>query len=51
MNFLLYYSKRYRTNYASSDKIALDMFHVLNENNIRIFYFFTNGIDEEYKLE
>ena len=50
MNFLLYYSKRYRTNIASCAKIALDIFPTLNENNKRIFYFFTNGIDEEYKL-
>ena len=42
--------QRYRTNIASCAKIALDKFPTLNENNKRIFYFFTNGIDEEYKL-
>ena len=42
--------QRYRTNIASCAKIALDKFPRLNENNKRIFYFFTNGIDDEYKL-
>ena len=42
--------QRYRTNMASCAKIALDKFPILNENNKRIFYFFTNGIDDEYKL-
>ena len=42
--------QRYRTNIASCAKIALDKFPILNENNKRIFYFFTNGIDDEYNL-
>lgn len=42
--------QRYRTNIASCAKIALDKFPILDKNNKRIFYFFTNGIDDEYKL-
>lgn len=42
--------QRYRTNIASSVKTAIEKFPILNENNKRIFYFFTNGLDDEYKL-
>ena len=42
--------ERYRTNIASCAKVALDKFPIINENNQRIFYFFTNGLDDEYKL-
>ena len=42
--------ERYRTNIASCAKVALDEFPKLDINNKRIYYFFTNGIDDEYKL-
>ena len=42
--------QRYKTNIASCAKVAIDLFPNINENNQRIFYFFTNGLDDEYKL-
>ena len=42
--------ERYRTNIASCAKVALDKFPITKENNQRVFYFFTNGLDDEYKL-
>ena len=37
--------QRYKTNNASWAKISLDILPVLNENNKRVFYLFTNGIN------
>jgi hypothetical protein len=42
--------QRYRTNIASCAKTAIDEFPIIDANNQRIFYFFTNGLDDEYKL-
>ena len=41
--------QRYRTNIASCAKIAIENFPT-KKNNKRVFYFFTNGLDDEYKL-
>ena len=42
--------ERYRTNIASCAKVAIDKFPRINRNSQRIFYFLTNGLDDEYKL-
>ena len=42
--------QRYRTNISSCAKVAIDKFPIINEKNQRVFYFFTNGIDDEYIL-
>ena len=42
--------ERYRTNIASCAVVALDKFPKVKKNNKRVFYFFTNGLDDEYKL-
>ena len=42
--------QRYRTNIASCLKVALDKFRKLKECKRRIFYIFTNGLDDEYHL-
>ena len=44
--------KRCNTNIASCVKTALEKFgpEKINENRQRVFYIFTNGLDEEYKL-
>ena len=44
--------KRCNTNIASCVKTALDKFspEKINKNRQRVFYIFTNGLDEEYKL-
>ena len=42
--------QRYRTNIASCIKVALDYFPKLKEKNRRVFYIFTNGLDDEYYL-
>jgi len=43
--------KRSNTNLASCIKTAIDKFKTLdNENSQRVFYMFTNGLDEEFAL-
>ena len=44
--------KRCNTNIASCIKTALEKFspETINKNRQRVFYIFTNGLDEEYKL-
>ena len=42
--------QRYRTNIASCLKTAIDEFPTRGENSQRVFYIFTNGLDDEYKL-
>ena len=44
--------KRCNTNIASCVKIALEKFspEKISKNRQRVFYIFTNGLDEEYKL-
>ena len=41
---------RYRTNIASCVKTAIEKFPTKDKNNKKIYYFFTNGLDDEYKL-
>ena len=42
--------KRSETNIASCVKTAIDKFKTLNKDSQRVFYIFTNGLDEEYAL-
>ena len=42
--------KRCNTNIASCIKTATDKFKTLDENSHRVFYMFTNGLDEEFAL-
>ena len=42
--------KRCNTNIASCIKTATDQFKTLDENSHRVFYMFTNGLDEEFAL-
>ena len=42
--------KRCNTNIASCIKTATDKFKTLNEDSQRVFYMFTNGLDEEFAL-
>ena len=42
--------KRCNTNIASCIKTATDKFKTLDENAHRVFYMFTNGLDEEFAL-
>ena len=42
--------KRCNTNIASCIKTAIDKFKSLDKNSHRVFYMFTNGLDEEFAL-
>ena len=42
--------KRGETNIASCVKTAIDKFKTLNQDSQRVFYIFTNGLDEEFAL-